>query len=291
MRITENDRKFGPIIYGPAGRNSGWAIHFNTSVYEEENDQELKHHNHLWVALFGWIFYIPLGSFIKPYHTKIVPESWDEATIKRLGRNWYWDCDNRRYGISKHENHVSLYYGRQSGCSNEDKTKGWFLPWGEWQIEYVSYHHADGTLHAKQHHVKGRIVESYDEMRKKKEELNKLTVTVKDYDNQIIQAHLHIEERKWNKGRGSFAWLKYFVKPMVRRVLQIEFDKEVGTRKGSWKGGLLGTSIDLEPGEESHQAFIRYCKFEHSRRNRHDKLTIVSFDSGLTYKEVTCPVN
>ena len=34
---------------------------------------------------------------------------------------------------------------------------------------------------------------------------------------------------------------------------------ETGKRKGSWKGGTIGHSIGMEPGELHESAFRRYC--------------------------------
>lgn len=45
----------------------------------------------------------------------------------------------------------------------------------------------------------------------------------------------------------------------VRRSLDIQFSGETGTRKGSWKGGTVGHSIDMLPGELHEAAFRRYC--------------------------------
>ena len=40
--------------------------------------------------------------------------------------------------------------------------------------------------------------------------------------------------------------------------MSMKFSKEVGYEKGSWKGGTLGHSIEISPGESALNAFIRY---------------------------------
>ncbi len=286
IRITENDKKFGPFMYGRGSTNS-WGIFFNTSQYEEDGEH---HTNHLWINLFGWIVVWILPFWVQPHRTKIFPKSWDEATVKRLGRNWYWQCDNRRWGFSIHDNYFQLFYGRQSDDSTLEKRKSWHFPWSEWTIVRRSLFHGDGTHHFTENFVKGRSVVDWKEMSEIKKKIVKQTVDIMDYDGTRLVAMLHIDELEWVRGVRSFAWLKYIFKPKIRRSLQIEFSEEVGNRKGSWKGGLMGTSIDMLPGEDSFQAFRRYCDTQSVSRDRNHKLTIIGFNRiDLFYKEITCP--
>jgi hypothetical protein len=53
--------------------------------------------------------------------------------------------------------------------------------------------------------------------------------------------------------------LLYIGRNTVRRSLDLQFSAEVGKRKGSWKGGTIGHSIDMMPGELHEAAFRRYC--------------------------------
>ena len=70
---------------------------------------------------------------------------------------------------------------------------------------------------------------------------------------------MHSEERQWKFGTGWFKWLSLFRKDRVRRSLDIDFSREVGREKGSWKGGTIGHGIEMLPGESNEQAFRRYC--------------------------------
>ena len=44
------------------------------------------------------------------------------------------------------------------------------------------------------------------------------------------------------------------------QYIEIEFDKEVGKKKGSWKGGCIGCSYDLKPGETAEECLKRMGK-------------------------------
>ena len=81
----------------------------------------------------------------------------------------------------------------------------------------------------------------------------------KDFDGEELTARTTIEEREWRFGVGWFAWLSLFRKPKISRYLEIAFSGETGKRKGSWKGGTTGHSIEMLPGELHESAFRRYC--------------------------------
>jgi hypothetical protein len=52
----------------------------------------------------------------------------------------------------------------------------------------------------------------------------------------------------------------------VQHSLHVSFSEEVGNRRGSWKGGTVGCSIEMKPGEEPRwalrrmQATQRFCR-------------------------------
>lgn len=98
---------------------------------------------------------------------------------------------------------------------------------------------------------------------------------IDDHDGERITATTHIEEREWKFGEGWFRWLSLFRRNMVRRSLSISFDKECGPEKGSWKGGTMGTGIDMLPGELHEAAFRRYCEQDHSSKYRRYRVTFV----------------
>lgn len=82
-----------------------------------------------------------------------------------------------------------------------------------------------------------------------------------DYDGTIVQAFCYKKEMRWDHGTGWFKWLKYFRKPILRYCMEIEFSEGVTSRKETWKGGILGHSINLEYiTEPMERAMKRYCK-------------------------------
>lgn len=102
---------------------------------------------------------------------------------------------------------------------------------------------------------------------RKKDECPASYFGFEDFDGEMIVAICKIEEREWHKGTGWFSWLKYFSRPLIRRDLDMEFTKEVGPEKGSWKGGTIGHSVDMIQGDTPESAFRRYCATEHDARH------------------------
>ncbi len=82
------------------------------------------------------------------------------------------------------------------------------------------------------------------------------------HDGEEIIATVKAERRTWTKGEKSFAWLRYFTKPRVHIDLDLKFDKEVGDRKGSWKGGTVGTGTRFLDGETPSDSVARFCHNE-----------------------------
>jgi len=85
------------------------------------------------------------------------------------------------------------------------------------------------------------------------------------YDNELITASCKLERRRWELGIGAFKWLKYFVNTKVSTSLEMDFNKEIGSRKGTWKGGVVGTSIELDSDEDYKDAFKRWCKINNHK--------------------------
>ncbi len=83
------------------------------------------------------------------------------------------------------------------------------------------------------------------------------------YDNSKTIARVNIEEREWI--RGKWKWLRAILKfipgcVFIRRTIDVEFRDEVGSEKGSWKGGTLGCGFNMLPNETIDECFNRFQK-------------------------------
>lgn len=197
---------------------------------------------------------IRLPQIIQPFRQWVDTSQYAWSTNPKGG---YWDVHQRRYGFYLYNNHFYVSLGAQTDDSRTTQKWSCFLPWGEWRHTRFSLYDADGKHFWTQIQRQGKS--SFDERYETTKACPKRRFAFTDYDGEIIGATTHIEEHEWKKGDKWCSWLSLFTKPRVRRSLDIAFDKETGGQKGSWKGGILGTSIEMLPGELHEAAFMRYC--------------------------------
>lgn len=206
------------------------------------------------LAFSKWYITIPLPQIIKPFR------EWQDTSKYEWGgpNGGYWSTHPRQYGAYLFENHLYFKLGPQTNDSLTTKSWSCFLPWGEWRFVRFSLYGLNGE-HFWTQAGDGRGARNWDEQSAQEKLVPKHVFQFLDYDGERIEATTHIEEREWKRGEKWCKWLSLFYAPKVRRSLDIEFSKEVGDRKGSWKGGIMGTGIDLLPGELHEAGFRRYC--------------------------------
>jgi hypothetical protein len=257
-RWSDNDHTFGPFLYARDGRGyRPISIMFGTGDWDERRGCDLR------LSAFGHTLIIALPPLLKPWHRKVYP-GWDAATVERLGRDWYWDSDERQFGFTIAEGALHVHYGRQANDSRDDKTKVYFFPWRCWRPVRHSLYDLSGdhfyTLQPRRHSLGDAAWHNHWTAEQAIEAACPAAVfEFADYDGEHILATTRIEEREWLLGEGRFKWLSMFRKPNVARSLDICFSSEVGKRKGSWKGGTIGHSITMKPDELHEAAFRRYC--------------------------------
>lgn len=266
-RWSDNEHNLGPLTYS-RDRSSK-----NVEVMLDSGDDEYPAPSLRLRALsHTLILWLPSWAF-RPHREKVVAETWDAATVARLGRNWYWDTARRSFGFYIFEgHHFVVKYGAQTDDSKTEKSWGCFLPFNDWRHVRRSLY----DLRGDHFFSEGEKHARWEAMDAVKKACPKAVFEFDDFDGQRIKATTMIEEREWRFGTKWCRWLSLFRAPRVRRYLDIEFSEEVGTEKGSWKGGTLGHGIEMLPGELHEAAFRRYCQQEQSGRNgRRYTLTFV----------------
>lgn len=73
------------------------------------------------------------------------------------------------------------------------------------------------------------------------------------YDNTLITTKVYVEEREWRP--IWFKWTSIF--SYVSKSIKVEFSEEVGSRKGSWKGGTIGCGYRMKKGETALECIQR----------------------------------
>jgi hypothetical protein len=154
---------------------------------------------------------------------------------------------------------LQVFLGRQSHDSSTEQRWGCFTPWNNWRHVRHSFYGLDGTHFWTASEESNRLMENWQARQDAEDACPSLTFSFNDFDGEYLTAKTRIEERQWELGTGWFKWLSNFHKPIIQRSLCIQFSGETGKRKGSWKGGTIGHSIEMLPGELHEAAFKRYC--------------------------------
>lgn len=250
-RLTEDDRQLGPLRWGP----SGWSA--LRAVLSSGKDEDGKGPCVLTVSAFGWVAELQLPRLIEPHR------EWVDLTKYEWARSpGYWDQQRREYGFSfSFDGFFSLYLGRQTDDSSTTQDWHCFLPWTQWRHVRHTVFGVHGGIAFEDLQHPSRAVRSVvsDHRWAVEQTMQKDLFVFLDFDGEAIAASVHSEERQWKFGTGWLKWLSLFRKDRVRRSLDIEFSREVGREKGSWKGRTIGHSIEMLPGESNEQAFRRYC--------------------------------
>lgn len=216
-------------------------------------------------SAFGWTLICELPPIVPDYCVRHQATTWDAATIARLGRDWYEERFPREYGFTFSDGNLHTYFGAQTHDSRTDQNKVFFLPWTNWRHIRRSLYDAKGE-HFFTERDGERRRNAWAATSAVEAACPKVRFDFDDFDGQRITATTHIEEREWRFGTGLFRWLSLFRKRKVSRCLCFEFSAEVGPEKGSWKGGTVGHSIEMLPGELHEAGFKRYCEQESKYR-------------------------
>lgn len=266
-----------------------FALELSTgNHYDEPHD--VAPFNTLRVAFMHHFWYIKVPEIIKPRSRWVDLSQYDWAT-ERDGKKGYTEHISKSYGFGTFEGSVHFHYGIQPGSwsksdpKNSDHTKVWNVPFLNKRFIRTSYYDVMTHAHLKTFRDRKRGgFASFDEELKFRDSIPKLKVIFNDFDGEEISAELHIEEREWRHGLGMFKWLGWIIKPTIERSLAINFDKETGYEKGSWKGGTIGHSIEMRKNEIAEDAFMRYAYGSGRYRNHGNKprnFSNVRFDYGI----------
>ena len=180
----------------------------------------------------------------------------------------YWDIHERSYGFLFVMGALHVDYGAQTHDSTTDKTWIWSLPWKGWRHVRFSIYGLEGehiwSQFDRDRPLLGRIDRPdscswWDRQRTAEDAAPVARFEFLDFDKERLTATTQIHEREWHRGEGRFRWLSWFWPARIERSLSIKFSGETGRRKGSWKGGTIGHSIGMMPGELHQAAFARYA--------------------------------
>lgn len=142
---------------------------------------------------------------------------------------WKWlapdhgQCSGPQYGFAFHGDALWIYFGQSTGRSRDPRRYiAWDMPW--------AWRH-------RQHEVLGEP------------EQHPYRYVLRSGEVQDRIATIKPERRLWTR-----PWLPH---KRESRYINIDFNDEVGEGTGSWKGGVMGCSADMLPGDTPVDALRR----------------------------------
>lgn len=251
------DKRWGPFLYA-RDKNQPREIrpYFNLTVRSSGEGRA----GYVRLSVGSRTLLINIGSLLPPIRRKVKLTYIDEEQLKRLGRDYRIEEIKREYGFYYERGFLNVKYGASTMDSETDKSRGWFMPWIEWRTVRERIYDVDGDVFGEFVPTKER--RWWNDRFEMSEKVPKKYFCFKDYDGEFIIAKTHVTELVQRWGTTRLWWMGYLRKPRVRTSMEMRFNKEVGKRKGSWKGGTIGTSIDVRPDEDQRDAFKRWCDNE-----------------------------
>ena len=221
-------------------------------------------HNLLQIAFLKKYWWIKTPMYIKPKEKWVDLSKEEWATVNpQTGKKGYTEYIQRSYGFSTFEDAIHIHYGIQPGCwssrdpKNSDHVKLFYIPWLKWDRDYIEFLNLDHSVFSIYWDNKNGSI-NFDSLDSHRDTVPKIKFALKDFDGEDIVATCYLQNSRYSCGVGLFKFLKFFKKKDYLRM-DIAFDKETGYEKGSWKGGTIGTSCEVMPGETPLVAFHRYA--------------------------------
>ena len=241
-RWSDNQLQWWRFIFAHDGTFKHFAIELSSRCSDREN-----YHCRFRITIWRWTLIVLLPDIIKPERRLILPKDMKY-------KEYYLEIE-REYGFSLSGNYLQILYGRQTDDSSDEHRKGIFLPFADWRFHSLSYFTDEGKRFVT---LTGREENNhYTEMA---QIVPKVTFRLLDFDYESIICTTFITMYTHKFGTGWFKWLSLFVPDRHRKGLDLRFDKEIGRRKGSYKGGTLAHGIDMIDKNELHEsAMKRYC--------------------------------
>lgn len=257
-RWGDDDRHFGPFLFARDRSYKHLALLISSGGSDSD---EGGGGCFLRFSCYGFTVIVGLPQIIKPHVSWVDLSHADWATPRPDGRKGYTEVNERVYGFSYSDGFLQVKRGRSTMDSTTDRSKGYFLPWTQWRYVRKSWYGIAGELLRTDWESSDVEVRrnAWQVQREFEDTMPKAKFAFRDFDGEELVATTHIVEAEWRFGTGYFKWLSLFRHKKVCRSLDIEFSGETGRRKGSWKGGTVGHSIEMLPGELHEAAYRRYC--------------------------------
>lgn len=231
------DKYWGPFLFSPREKSKRkekstflfFQIKLSFYISQENGD----YRSILNLAVMDYYFAILL-----PVIKRLTPVSDDEL--------------KREYSITVYREDVVFCFGVHDTMSSSYPSKDShfykrvnFTPWTRWRcIEGKYFDVAPGfPLNMR---VKG---ETWYHKKSKEDPSDLIGVFMGQdlHDDEWLLFTVGAKQKILKRGEGRWKWISLFTKPQYDSFLELNFENELGSEKGSWKGGTCGLSLSFDP--------------------------------------------
>jgi hypothetical protein len=168
---------------------------------------------------------------------------------------WTDECDSPKWGIAYHNATFWIYRGGKGNNNGGSKWWAFYAPWS-WQWHRTSALRKDGTWETENRKFSEK--QFYNDEKWAGilfYETHPYSYVLNSGEVQNVNATIKVEEREWRL--HWFHWLPISKK---RKIIDVEFDNEVGEGIYSWKGGTIGCDYEMKPKESPFECLKRMEK-------------------------------
>ena len=153
---------------------------------------------------------------------------------------WYWKSDSKLiympWQLEWYRTSYLLWNNQWAHDTLPDRTKWLKKHPGSCAVEYSE-----------------KVTMSYHSNPAAWEGVYPYTYVLSNGKEQHTMAHVKVVEREWRP--QWFMWTNVFAK--TKRIIEIDFEEEIGEQTGSWTGGVVGCAYDMLPNETPEQCLKR----------------------------------
>jgi len=240
------------------GKTEEWQL---GAWIQNDYDDERRNSFALYLGRHCWWFRLK-NQLIAPIENFVDTSHYEWAKPGPDGRCGYTELTRRKYGVKIMKDSFHAYFGADTDSWPNPHQIYYRFPWMELRRIHVDYLDSSNNLVIRyQDKANGAI--DFDGLDVARSLVPKTRFKFLDYDKETeVIATVYQTESVYRRGDKWAKFLNHLLPKKVYRHIHVNYDKETGPERASWKGGTTATTFPLNDGETMFDGFRRLAKDE-----------------------------